>query len=668
MTSAEAENRILELTDALDHHNYLYYVEAKPIISDAEFDRMMRELEDLERKYPQFKQPHSPTERVGGQITKDFPVFKHKIPMKSLANAYSWEELQEFFERVDKAAGFSDIRYILQLKIDGVALSLHYDQGELIHGVTRGNGEEGDDITTNVRTIKSIPLKLKGRDFPSALEVRGEVYMNRTDFEALNRQRIESGEPALMNPRNTTAGTLKLQDSGIVAKRKLQFWAYQVFGEGLPDSDYERMQLLKSWGFPTNPNDVCVDNQEAISAHIHKWDHERDRLSYDTDGIVIKVDSHRLREEIGFTAKSPRWAIAYKYQAEEVETILESVSYQVGRTGYITPVANLKPVILAGTTVKRASIYNFDEIKRLDLHQNDTVVIVKSGEIIPKVMRVLISARKSDAQPIEPISNCPECGTLLIQPEGEVGYYCPNSKTCAAQVKERIIHFASRKAMQIEGLGSEIVSQLVDHGLIKNYADLYDLTYEQLVQLERFAEKSAKNLIDSIENSKKVPFDRVFFALGIRHVGENIARKLVQHFKTMDNLRKADAATIASVYEIGTKIAESVVQFLADPDNQQILDRMQKHGLQFEANMKQATSDKLAGKKVLISGTFEGINRESLKQMILDNGGANATSVSSKLDYLLAGDKMGPEKLKKAQELGVKIITLEQFKELIGVA
>jgi len=666
MTATEAENRILELTDSLDHHNYLYYVEAKPIISDAEFDRMMRELEELERIYPQFKQSHSPTERVGGQITKDFPVFKHKIPMKSLTNAYSWEELQDFFERVNKASGVSDIRYILQLKIDGVALSLHYENGELKHGVTRGNGEEGDDITANVRTIKSIPLKLKGDNIPPVLEVRGEVYMNLTDFYELNRQRIESGELALMNPRNTTAGTLKLQDSAIVAKRKLQFWGYQVFGEGLPDSDYERMQLLKSWGFPTNPNDVCVDNEEMIATHIEKWDTEREKLPYDTDGIVIKVDSHRLREEIGFTAKSPRWAIAYKYQAEEAETILESVTYQVGRTGYITPVANLKPVVLAGTTVKRASIYNFDEIKRLDLHEKDTVVIVKSGEIIPKVMRVLVQVRKSDAQPIQPISNCPECGTTLVQPAGEVGSYCPNTQSCPAQVKERIIHFASRKAMQIEGLGTEIVSQLVDHGLIKNYADLYDLTFEQLVSLERFAEKSAKNLIDSIENSKKMPFERVFFALGIRHVGENIARKLVQQFKTLENLRNADVEAIASVYEIGNKIAESVAQFMADPDNRQLLDRMHKHGLQFEANVKQAVSDKLAGKKVLISGTFEGIDREALKQMILDNGGANATSVSSKLDYLLAGDKMGPEKLKKAQDLGVKIISLEEFKELIS--
>jgi DNA ligase (NAD+) len=666
MTATEAENRILELTDSLDHHNYLYYVEAKPIISDAEFDRMMRELEQLERIYPQFKQPYSPTERVGGQITKDFPVFKHKIPMKSLANAYSREELQDFFERVNKAAGVSDIRYILQLKIDGVALSLHYENGELKNGVTRGNGEEGDDITANVRTIKSIPLKLKGDNIPAVLEVRGEVYMNRMDFEELNRLRLESGEPALMNPRNTTAGTLKLQDSAIVAKRKLQFWGYQVFGEALPDSDYERMQLLKSWGFPTNPNDVCVDNEESILAHIDIWDTKRDQLPYDTDGIVIKVDSHQLREEIGFTAKSPRWAIAYKYQAEEAETILESVTYQVGRTGYITPVANLKPVVLAGTTVKRASIYNFDEIKRLGLHEKDTVVIVKSGEIIPKVMRVLTQARKTDAKPIEPILNCPECGTTLVQPEGEVGFYCPNTQSCPAQVKERIIHFASRKAMQIEGLGTEIVSQLVDHGLIKNYADLYDLTFEQLVSLERFAEKSAKNLIDSIENSKKMPFERVFFALGIRHVGENIARKLVQQFKTLENLRKADVETIASVHEIGNKIAESVVQFMADPVNRQLLDRMQKHGLQFEANVKQVASDKLAGKKVLISGTFEGIDREALKQMILDNGGANATSVSSKLDYLLAGDKVGPEKLKKAQDLGVKIISLEEFKQLLA--
>jgi DNA ligase (NAD+) len=668
--SADALTRIAELTTELNRHNYLYYVADAPEISDREFDALLAELEALEAQYPHARRPDSPTQRVGGEVTKQFAQFTHLRPMKSLANSYNLEEVADFDKRLHTLLGVEHLQYLLQLKVDGVAMSLHYEDGVLTRGVTRGNGTQGDDITANVRTIRSIPLRLQGSGWPARLEVRGEVYMTRSDFAVLNESRVAAGEPPLMNPRNTTSGTLKLQDSKVVAARNLRFVAYYLEAEDapLPDSDLARMDLLKQWGFPVAADTALVEDLDGVRAYIAHWADSRHQLDYDTDGIVIKADSNRQRQEAGSTAKSPRWAIAFKYEAAEAETTMEAVSYQVGRTGAITPVANLEPVLLAGTTVKRASLYNFDEVARLNLHLGDRVVVAKSGEIIPKVLRVLPDRRPASATPVVPPTHCPECQTPLVQPEGEVNAYCPNSEGCPPQVQGRIEHFASRKAMDIDGLGTEIVVQLWEAGLVRTPADLYDLQVAQLLALDRFAEKSAQNLVAAIADSTRIPFERVLYALGIRHVGEVVAAKLAAHFGSMAALLAADAEALAAVPDVGPRIAESIVQWRGQAENQALLHRLQQAGVQLVGVPKVQLGNALQGLKILVSGTFEGWQRDDLKALIAAHGGTNASGVTKQLDFLVAGEAMGPAKLAKAQELGVQIISLKELLDRIGHA
>jgi len=676
MTRDQAALRIDHLCAELERHNRLYYLEAAPEISDQAFDALLRELQDLEAQWPDLRRADSPTQRVGGDITKSFATVRHRRAMQSLDNSYSLDDVAAFADRAAKAVGRADFSYLLQLKIDGVALSLHYEHGLLARAVTRGNGEQGDDITANVRTIRAVPLRLATDTPPPFVEVRGEVFMRRPAFEALNQARLAAGEPPLMNPRNTTAGTLKLQDSAIVAQRQLDFTAYyadldqpenQDFAATpRPATDTQALDVIRQWGLPVSPHNTVAHCAADIRHYIDQWATRRHSLDFDTDGIVIKLDDLALRQELGSTAKSPRWAIAYKYPAEVAQTRLLSVSYQVGRTGFITPVANLEPVLLAGTTVKRASLYNFDEIERLGLHLGDTVRVEKSGEIIPKVLEALPALRPTAAQAVVPPTHCPACQTPLVQAEGEVGAYCPNANGCPPQVAGRIEHFAHRKAMDIEGLGSEIVAQLVGAGLVRDVADLYDLRYEQLVSLERFADKSARNLVDAIARSRQVPFERVLFGLGIRHVGENVAEKLAQAFGHIDALAAATPDQIAAVYTLGERIAQSVHSYFADPATQQRIERLRAAGLQLEAQAAVRHSDALAGKKLVVSGTFPGYERDALKDLIAAHGGTNVGSISKNVDYLVAGDKMGPAKREKAEALGVPIITLEDLLALIG--
>jgi DNA ligase (NAD+) len=659
---------IARLREAIEYHNQRYYDLAEPEITDASYDALMQELIALEQQHPQYFSADSPSQRVGGTISERFMPVDHLRPMRSLANAYSWEELQEFHAKVLEDLGIEAVEYLLQLKIDGVALSLHYENGLLVRGLTRGNGQTGEDITANVKTIRSIPLRLTGTNIPPVLEVRGEAYMKHVDFEALNQRRIEAGEPTLMNPRNTTAGALKLLDSAQVAQRRLQFWAYQLFLEGRPlDTDWQQRQLLQEWGFPVNEHDHIAQNLTQIQDFLANWNTKRFDLDYDTDGVVIKLNHLQHRDELGSTAKSPKWAIAYKFQAEEALSTLLSVSYQVGRTGYITPVANLDPVLLGGTTVKRASLYNFDEIKRLDLHLGDVVVVVKSGEIIPKVLRNVPESRPVDAEAVIPPTACPECNTELVRHPAEVGYYCPNDQTCKPQVKGRIEHFASRKALNIDGLGTELVSQLVDKGLIRDCADLFQLNKERLAQLDRFGEKSAVNLLQALENTKQVPFERVLYGLGIRHVGENIAQKLAFFFQSIDGLMAASAEAISTTHDIGLKIAESVYQYLHLPENQQMIEALKTHGLQMEVTLRSMQSEALKGKKVLISGTFEEMSRDEIKDLVVQHGGTVASSVVSTLDFMVVGANMGPAKLQKAQQLNIPMIDLAELKAKIGI-
>lgn len=660
MTPPEIQNHIIKLSTEIEKHNYLYYVEANPIISDSEYDKLLKELIKLENQYPEYKSPNSPTQRIGGTITKEFTQYKHKQPMKSLANAYGIEDLIEFDDRINKA--ISNISYLTQLKIDGVAISLHYNQGELITAVTRGDGEIGDDITTNAKTVKSIPLKINSLD---ELEIRGELIMYKQDFDSINHQRLKNNEPPLMNPRNTTAGTIKLMDSAIVAKRRLNFIAYQLIGNNISDSDYSNLQTLHDLGFLVEKNTKKVNSIHDIEQFINYWDVKRQDLPFETDGIVIKLDSLAQREELGVTAKSPRWAIAYKYPAEIAETILQSVDYQVGRTGFVTPVANFTPVKLAGTIVKRASLYNFDEIQRLDLHENDTILVEKSGEIIPKVLRVKTECRQSDNK-IVPISHCPSCNTELVNPDNEVAYYCPNEYGCPSQIAQRIEHFASRKAMNIDGLGGEIVGRFVENGLIKNIADLYSLTKADILQLERFGDKSADKIILSIQKSKERSADKVLLGLGIRHVGENMAVKLLKHFGSIKNIFAADIEQISQVPDVGERIAQSIKSFYDEEINRSILDRLEQAGLNFsyKDNAVETKSNKISGKKILISGTFE-ISRDALKREIEAHGGINVSTISSKVDYFIIGADAGGVKLDKAKDLGINVISLEEFRDLI---
>ena len=657
------------LREQIERHNYLYYVLAQPEISDQEFDALLRRLIQIEADYPELRTPDSPTLRVGGDLTRQFPVYDHRYPMLSLSNGYSMEELNEFFDRVERGLGQTQpIDYLCQLKIDGVALALVYENGVLTHAVTRGNGRQGDDILANARTIRTIPLRLSEAFADRRIEVRGEVYFPRDEFERLNRQRIAAGETPWMNPRNSAAGTLKLQDSALVAQRKLAFWAYQLFdADGLPETDTACQERLLKMGFRVNPDDRHCLTRDEVKDYIQHWASEASRLAYDIDGVVVKVNRLDWREELGSTAKSPKWALAFKYAAEKALTRLISVTWQVGRTGAVTPVANLEPVLLAGTTVKRASLYNFDEIQRLDLHIGDSVLVVKSGEIIPKVLKTLPELRPFPPLPVIAPDRCPECNTLLERSPDEAATYCPNTYACGPQIKGRIEHFASRRAMNIEGLGSEVVAQLVDSGLVVDPADLYDLKYEQLVALDRFADKSARNLLEAIERSKQVPYERVLYALGIRHVGENLARKLASAFPNLEELRHAEPHQIATVYEIGEVVASSVAEFFRHPSCIRMVDRLVAAGIQVQQVQNSDSSPPsaaLAGKKVMLSGTFP-IERDTLKQLIANHGGINVSAISSKVDYFLVGEKVGPAKLSQAQRLGIPQISFDDLLQLL---
>ena len=672
MSPAKAAIRIEELTKELNEYNYQYYVLANPSISDYDFDQRLKELEALEGRFPQLLDPDSPTQKVGGDITQRFQTVRHRWPMLSLSNTYNELELRDFDERVRKAIG-DDFQYVCELKFDGLSISLTYEDGMLTQAVTRGDGVQGDDVTANVRTIKKIPNKLRTDGYPAAFEIRGEIFMHRPAFQRLNNERIENGEMAYANPRNFAAGTIKLQDSAEVARRPLDCFLYFLYCENrnrLFTNHWDSLKAVESWGFHVCEHTARCGTIDEVLAFIAKWDKERHNLSYDIDGIVIKVNDYGQQEELGFTAKSPRWAISYKYKAEQVETKFLSVSYQVGRTGAVTPVANLKPVLLAGTTVKRASLHNANEIERLDLRVGDTVFVEKGGEIIPKVMGVNMLKRSADAQPIVYPSECPECSTALVRSEGEAVHYCPNDDGCPPQIVGRMQHFIGRKAMDIEGMGDETVDTFFKQGLLHDITDIYRLKEKQetLKQLDRFGQKSIDNMIAGVEKSKEKPFEKVLFALGIRHVGETIAKKLAAHFNNIDNLAIATQEDIASIYEIGERIAESVTEYFGNDIHREQIGRLKQHGLQLTAQEKvvERLGDSLSGKTFVISGVFEQFSREELTALIETHSGKLLSSISGKLDYLVAGDKMGPSKLAKAEKLKIPIISEVELLQLIG--
>lgn len=659
--------KIKQLRAELEEHNYNYYVKSSPTISDFEFDKKMKELQDLEKSNPEFFDPNSPTQRVGNDINKAFKQVKHIYPMLSLGNTYSKEEVSEFYNRISKTLN-EPFEIVCELKFDGTSVSLIYENGELLRAVTRGDGEKGDDITDNIRTIRSIPLRLQKQNIPDFFEIRGEILMPWNVFERLNKEREKDEEPLFANPRNATSGTIKLQNSAEVAKRNLDAYLYYLLGEDMPsDSHYQNLQTIKQWGFKVSEEIAKCKNLNEIFDFIDKWDIERKKLPVATDGIVLKVDSLKQQQMLGLTAKSPRWAIAYKFQAEQAETRLNSVSYQVGRTGAITPVANLDPVLLSGTIVKRASLHNADIIKDLDLHIGDMVYVEKGGEIIPKIVGVNKDARILIGEKIDFIKRCPECGTPLIRKEGEAAHYCPNENTCAPQIKGKIEHFISRKAMAIEGLGEETINLLYNQNLVKNCADLYKLTEENIAPLERMGEKSAQKIITNIQKSKNVPFERVLFALGIRYVGETVAKKLAYSLHNIEALENASFEELKNIDEIGEKIAESIVNFFKEGKNKQLVDDLKQAGLKFAIDEKtlQNKTDKLNGKTIVISGTFSLHSREEYKEIIVNNGGKNTSSISSKTDFILAGENMGPSKLQKAQELSIKILSEEEFLSLL---
>ena len=661
-----AEIRIKELREKLNYLNHQYYVEAKPIVSDYEFDMLMRELQDLEALHPELDDPNSPTRRVGSDLTNAFNSVQHAYPMLSLSNTYSLEELHEWIEKTKKEVG-EDVDFDCELKYDGTAISLTYENDRLVRAVTRGDGTRGDDVTENVRTIGYVPLELLSPSGLPSFEVRGEIFMTSTTFDRLNKEREEAGEQLFANPRNAAAGTLKLQQSKIVAKRDLQFIAYQLEGRNLPfESHSQSMENLRRWGFPVSSAALTCDKKENIDNYINHWDEERHNIPEPIDGVVIKVNHYSLRRALGRTSKAPKWAVAYKFKAEQALTELQSVTFQVGRTGAITPVANLAPVHLAGTTVKRATLHNADQIEALDLRVGDMVYVEKGGEIIPKVTGVELSQRPADSRPLEYITTCPECGTELVRYEGEAKHYCPNQSGCRPQILGRIIHFIRRKAMNIETLGEETIELLFDSGLISCLADLYDLRAEQLAVLPRLGEKSAANIIQSIRNSTQVPFHRVLFALGIRFVGETTAKYLAAHFRSMDAVMAATREELIEAEEVGAKIADSIVDYFADEQNRAIIERLRSAGLQFEAEQKSVLSDSLAGLTFVISGSFANHSRDELKAMIEAHGGKNLAAVSSNTNFLLAGDKIGPAKLQKATKLGVKIISEHEFMEMVG--
>lgn len=689
MTKEEARERIAALSSTLEQHNYNYYILAKPTISDYEFDMMLEELARLEREFPEFLSPTSPTQRVGGGITKEFKSVKHRYPMLSLSNSYSKEDIEEFINRIKKSVD-GEVEFCCELKFDGLSISLQYENGILTRAVTRGDGVQGDDVTTNVKTIRTVPLKLHG-DFPPFFEMRGEIVMPFESFDKLNEQRIEAGDDLFANPRNAAAGTLKLQDSKEVARRRLDNYCYYMMMDDLEEryqTHYESLQAARQWGFNISNYMALCKSVEEIFDFINYWDVKRHELPFAIDGIVLKVNRYDQQQILGFTAKSPKWAIAYKFKAEEVETELKSVDFQVGRHGTITPVANLSPVLLAGTTVKRATLNNEDFIKQFDLHYGDTVTVVKGGEIIPKIIGINFDKRQPGALPVEFVKTCPACGATLIQNEGEAAWYCPNSSGCSPQIRGRIEHFIGRKAMNIESLGEGKVELLFEEGLIRNVADLYDLTYEKLFGLEKvvtiedefsllpiatrkvsFKEKTAQNILDALEKSKSVPFERVLFALGIKFVGESVAKVLAKALHDIDHIIRASVEEMTVINEIGGKIALSVRNFFDDERNIDIVNRLKNAGLQF-AMAEQAVSDKeqvLAGKTFVVSGVFANYSRDSIKETIETYGGKNVGSISGKTDYVLAGEKMGPEKRKKAESLGIPIITETEFEEMIGI-
>ena len=678
MNKENAKKRIEELTEKLREHNYKYYVLSAPEISDYEFDIMLKELEQLEETYPEFKYPDSPTQRVGGEPTKEFKTVTHKYPMLSLGNSYSEEEIKEFDARVRKLVN-GEVEYTCEHKYDGVAIGLTYINGRLTAAVTRGDGVQGDDVTNNVKTIKSIPLRLRG-DYPEELEVRGEIFMSITGFRELNREREEIGEAAFANPRNSASGTLKMQDPAEVAKRPLDCFIYATPTElKNVSTHYESLKYLRTLGLKASTNVAICKTMDEIFEYIRDWDKGRKELDYEIDGVVIKVNSLEQQKLLGATAKSPRWAIAYKFKAERAETTLLSIDYQVGRTGAVTPVANLEPVQLAGTTVKRASLHNEDIIRKLDIRIGDKVYVEKGGEIIPKIIGVNISERKPALQPVLFIKECPECGTPLIRKEGEAAHYCPNEDSCPPQIKGKLEHFISRKAMNIDSLGEGKIEMLFENGLVRNIADLYDLTYEQLFGLEKvivdngkekklsFQEKTAKKIIEGIEKSKNIPYQKVLFALGIRYVGETVAKKLAAHFKDIDQLATASSEELIEVDEIGEKIAESVIRWFQKPEHREIIERLRTAGVQLSTQGEDKPENNLlSGKSFVVSGVFNRHSREDIKALIEKYGGKNASSISSKTDYVLAGENMGPAKKQKAESLDIPIISEEDFEEMIA--
>ena len=673
MNTEEARKRIESLREELHVHNYKYYVLSKPEISDYDFDQKLKALQELEGDFPEFQDPNSPTQKVGGDITDKFQKVAHRYPMLSLSNTYSFDEIRDWENRIKKTVE-DKIEYVCELKYDGVAIGIAYRDGKLFRAVTRGDGTTGEDVTANVRTINSVPLILRGNDYPEDFEIRGEIFMPLEVFSTLNASRVEQGEEPYMNPRNTASGTLKLQDSAVVASRNLDCFLYGLYGDHLPGtSHFENMEAARKWGFkvPSTTNrqiEVCKDIR-GIEAFIDYWAEARHDLPFEIDGIVLKVNSYAAQEELGFTAKSPRWAIAYKFKARQEETVLEKITFQVGRTGAITPVANLRPVVIAGTTVKRASLHNADQIEKLDIREGDTVQVEKGGEIIPKVVGVDFNKRPKNLPEFTYITHCPECGTELIRNEGEAQHYCPNSDGCPPQIKGRIEHFISRKAMNIDGLGAETVDAMVDAEMISNPADLYDLTYEQVLAMDRMAEKSAGNLIEGIQSSKEIPFERVLYALGIRYVGETVAKKLARHFKSVENLMQADYEALTSVDEIGESIANSVLEFFAVKQRQDLIMRLKSHGLNFEIGEDEMPqSALLEGKTFVVSGVFVEVSRNELKKLIETNGGKVAGGVSKNTDYLIAGENMGPSKRKKALDLDVEIIDEKTFLKMIGSA
>jgi DNA ligase (NAD+) len=671
MSPTEAKDQIQALTAELKQHTYNYYVLAMPTISDYEFDQKLEQLNQLEKQFPEFLDPDSPTQKVGGDITKEFITVKHRWPMLSLGNTYNEQELVEFDQRIRKAIG-DNFEYVCELKFDGLSMSLTYVDGKLSRAVTRGDGTQGDEVTTNVRTIHSIPKKLGAGNYPDLFEIRGEVFMHLKAFERLNKERVDNSEVPYANPRNFASGTMKLQDSAEVARRPLDCFLYGLYTEKtLFKTHWESLEAVKSWGFHVDNHSKLVSDINGVLEFISHWDTERHNLSYDIDGIVIKINNYSQQQELGFTAKSPRWAISYKFKAERVETELLAVTYQVGRTGAVTPVANLKPVLLAGTTVKRATLHNADEItERLKLHEHDTVYVEKGGEIIPKIISVNLDKRQPGAKAIEYITNCPACETKLLRAEDKAAWYCPNDEGCPPQIVGKMQHYIGRKAMNIDGLGDETIETLYRQNFIKHISDIYILheRADELKQLGRFGEKSINNMLDGIEKSKQQPFEKVLFGLGIRYVGETVAKKLVAHFKAIDNLMAATAEELTAAEEIGGRIAESITEYFADENHRAEIEKLKERGLQFIAEEKEVNlaSEKLSGQSFIISGVFEKYSRDELKDIIEQNGGKILSSISAKLNFLVAGDNMGPAKLEKANKLNIPIISDEELLAMIS--